>query len=352
MIDQHHQPQNESEPSHEQHTKRPTPAAGSGYFGPDDTETGTVEQRVSMLALFALLGVFASMILGCGGLIGTLAGLPVAWGVFVGPVVGLLSSACAFIALRVILTSGGRVMGRFPALLALFVGLGITTLTGFTAIAAGLTASASKNLAPIVSDVAIGSQAGRRTLALRNLSTAAQNELTQERLERFGELLQRELGVVTGASAEFDIVIGSRRVLQDSPGAYDITQAELADLPRPVWLRYTDGAGQPARVIAYVSVDLFDRESELAEASQAEDEAADDAAESTNGVDDSDASGDGDASETELDAEVRPFTQAREASVIVSDIAVIVSPNRAVLLRERGPAFKIAELIGWEIVED
>lgn len=324
--------------------------AGSGYFGPESAVSGgesdAQAQSLNMLAPVALAGVFVSIVLGCGGLVGTLLGYPVGWAVFSGPVVGLVSSAAAFIALRQILTSGGRLMGRFPALLALFVGLGITTLTGFTALAALLVASASKNLAPIVADVAIGAQQGWQTQALDDLSTAAKEDVDADRLAMFGSLLQRELGTVTGANAGFDIVVGSRNVIAESPGAQFVTQAELAELPRPVWLEFDRADGSSDRVIAYVAFDLFDREAELrdAEARSSEQQpTTDDDAES---IDEEGDLAPGDGGE----GGVRSFRDAREAAVIVSDIAVVVGPNRVVLLREAGPLSELSEKMGWEVV--
>jgi hypothetical protein len=304
------------------------------------------EQRLSMLAVLALLGVFASIFLGIGGIVGTLMGWPVTWAVLVGPIMALVSSVAAFVSLRKILTSGGVLMGRFAATLALFVGLGITTLTGFAALAAMLTLSSSKNLAPIVEDAAIGAQDVRMTLATRGLSTAAKEDLSRERLALFGELLMRELGDVTGASADMSLLVEARNVMADSPYAefVDPEAFALEDAPRPVWLEYTDAAGNPAKVIAYVSLDLFDREAELRAVEPRSERGAGGGERSEEG--DELAPGDGG------EGGVRSYDDARVAAVIVSDIAVVVGPNRVVLLREDGPSSRIAELLGWDVVAE
>jgi hypothetical protein len=294
---------------------QPEPAVAAATPG---DEPDTVAFALS--GLIALVGAVLAIILGCGGIAGVVL-LP-DWTitlVLVAPVLALASAVLAGVTLVRIKNAGGELIGRTPAILGLFVGLGATALLGATVAAGLLTLAGSRQLAPVAADFARAAVTDQNAAAQQLLSEPVRRTIEQQRIDAFAEAVERELGVPVAGRAGPSLIGEARSVMASAPGA---ATARISPdrQPRPFWLEFdaSPAAGSPdpaapatppARAFAYGFVN-------------------------------------------------QDALQARE--VLLDDLLILTpappnSPSaggerRAIILQPDGPARFVADQLGWEIV--
>lgn len=205
------------------------------------------QAQLSLLAAGSFVMALAALIGGCGSLALSVTVAPgAAAGVLAAPVIGLVAVVLGFLSLRQIERARGVVVGRPLGIAGLFLGILAAAVLGFMAMAALLTLSGSKALAPVAAELVVSIQEGRPARAREILSQLANDDLSAERLGAVGGAVRTNLGLVTGSDAGFDLIYESRRVVARSPGQASVSQS---DMPRPVWLVFND-----KRALAYVFV--------------------------------------------------------------------------------------------------
>ncbi len=206
--------------------------------------------RLSGAALGAFGMVVLAVVIGCGSLATSVfAGWNVWVGVLVAPLFALNGCILAFLALKAIERSNGRVMGRPLALVALFCGVGVTAIQGALVLLALVTLSASSTLAPVGAELVGYAQADRDRLARGLLAEDVSESMSDADLDRFAATVRDRLGTVTDSSAGFGLILDARRVFSDA-GPMEGYQPDADDLPRPIYLHFGD-----RRVLTYVFTD-------------------------------------------------------------------------------------------------
>ncbi|MFU8827832.1 MAG: hypothetical protein ACNA8P_00170 [Phycisphaerales bacterium] len=261
---------------------------------PDENTPEGPSARLSTMALGSMLLVFAAIVIGCGSLLASSLGGWNTWvGVLIGPLIALNGCVLAFVALRSIERSSDQVVGRPLALIALFVGVGVTAIQGALVLLALVTLSASSTLAPVGAELVGYAQADRQRLARQVLSTEASATLSDDDLRVFAETVRQELGTVSGASASFRLIRDARGAMAEA-GALDGYNPDPADRPRPIYLNFGE-----RRVLAYVYTDQ----------------------------------------DALLDKQIR-----------IRDLFIYHEPGRVILLQEDGPGASFARAAGWTVV--
>jgi hypothetical protein len=205
--------------------------------------------RLSGTALASFLLVLGSILLGCGSLAGSIFAGWNSWvGVLAAPLLALNGCVLAFISLRSIERTP-HLLGRPLALVALFVGVGVTAIQGALVLLALVTLSASSTLAPVGAELVGSAQADRPGLTRQVLSEELAQTLSDEQIRAFGAVIREQRGKVTGSGAGFGLIIDARRVFAEA-GPLDGYDPEAAEMPRPIYLRFGDD-----RLLAYVYTD-------------------------------------------------------------------------------------------------
>lgn len=220
--------------------------------GPPERATPPVEPptRLSSAALASLLLVLAAILIGCGSLLGSMFGGWNSWvGVLVAPLIALNGCVLAFVGLRSIERSSERLAGRPIALVALFLGVGVTAIQGALVLLALVTLSASSTLAPVGAELVGYAQADRQRLTRQVLSEDLSDDMSDEQIRAFASVVRDRLGTVSGSGAGFSLILDARRAFGDA-GAMEGYSPDAADMPRPIYLRFGD-----ERVLAYVYTD-------------------------------------------------------------------------------------------------
>ena len=228
---------------HPSHSSAETPEAPS---------PGTTAQaaRLSGAALASILLVFGAIVVGCGSLATSIFGGWNSWvGVLIAPLLALNGCILAFLALRGIERQPEELLGRPLALIALFVGVGVTAIQGALVLLALVTLSASSRLAPVGAELVGSAQNGRPGLTRQVLNEDMARDLTDAQIASFAQAIDRQHGTVTGSGAGFGLILDARRVFSEA-GPMDGYDPDAADMPRPVYLRFGD-----ERVLAYVWID-------------------------------------------------------------------------------------------------
>ncbi|MCR9216662.1 MAG: hypothetical protein ACFHWZ_04530 [Phycisphaerales bacterium] len=215
-----------------------------------ETPTEPRTARLSGAALGAFGMVVLAVVIGCGSLATSVfAGWNVWVGVLVAPLFALNGCILAFLALKSIERSNGRVMGRPLALVALFCGVGVTAIQGALVLLALVTLSASSTLAPVGAELVGYAQADRDRLARGLLAEDVSESMSDADLDRFAATVRDRLGTVTDSSAGFSLILDARRVFSEA-GPMEGYQPDAENLPRPIYLHFGD-----RRVLTYVFTD-------------------------------------------------------------------------------------------------
>jgi len=205
--------------------------------------------RLSGTALASILLVLGAILLGCGSLAGSIFAGWNSWvGVLAAPLIALNGCVLAFISLRSI-EREPHLMGRPLALVALFVGVGITAIQGALVLLALVTLSGSSALAPVGAELVGSAQADRLGLSRQVLSQELAQSLSDEQIRAFGAVIREQRGRVTGSGAGFGLILDARRVFAEA-GPLDGYDPDVANMPRPIYLRFGDD-----RLLAYVYTD-------------------------------------------------------------------------------------------------
>lgn len=220
--------------------------AGTVPSGPG----GDASARLSSASLASFGLVVLALVIGCGSLATSIfAGWNVWVGVLVAPLFALNGCILAFLSLRAIERSGGRLMGRPLALVSLFCGVGVTAIQGALVLLALVTLSASSTLAPIGAELVGYALADRDRLTRGLLAEDVSERLSDADLERFASAVRDRLGPVTDSSAGFGLILDARRAFSEA-GPMEGYQPDAEELPRPVYLHFGE-----RRVLAYVFTD-------------------------------------------------------------------------------------------------
>lgn len=158
--------------------------------------------------------------------------------ILVMPLLGVSACVIGFFALRDIKNSQGRLKGRVPALIGVFLGLLTATIQGAAGIGALRTYMDLRNtLAPAMGRLFIALDRGEPATAALYLSKSTQAP-TQETLARVTGELRARLGACRGA--EFDLEV--LKLASDLARSGTPTQSPTpVDLPRSVRLIYEKG---------------------------------------------------------------------------------------------------------------
>jgi len=215
-----------------------------------DPTIPTQTARLSGTALASILLVFGAIVVGCGSLATSIFAGWNSWiGVLIAPLLALNGCILAFLSLRSIERQPEELLGRPLALIALFVGVGVTAIQGALVLLALVTLSASSRLAPVGAELVGSAQNGRPGLTRQVLSEDLAKDLTDVQISSFAQAIDRQHGTVTGSGAGFGLILDARRVFSEA-GPMDGYDPDAADMPRPIYLRFDD-----ERVLAYVYTD-------------------------------------------------------------------------------------------------
>ena len=232
-----------------EHMNETEPGESGGAVAADGT-VAPANARLSGAALAAFCLVVLSVVIGCGSLVtSVLAGWNVWVGVLVAPLLALNGCILAFLSLRGIERSGGELMGRPLALVALFCGVGVTAIQGALVLLALVTLSASSTLAPVGAELIGYAQGDQDRLARGLLGEAVSEAMTDEDLDAFARAVTDRLGAITDSSAGFGLILDARRACNDA-GPMEGYEPDADDLPRPIYLHFGED-----RVLTYVFID-------------------------------------------------------------------------------------------------
>lgn len=187
---------------------------------------------LAVVSTFGCMAAAALVFLGQGWAAAVVIGLPILGGsaVFLG-----------WLALRDIRASGGRLTGRVPALVGMFLGLMSAVTQGSFGVGAMLVYSSfPHSLRPVVQRLFIAMDRAESAAAGSQLSPSTQAP-TPERLDRVGAELHRRLGRCLGAEFDLSVVMDSRRfasTLVPAPGSAPATTEAI----KPARVVYEKGA--------------------------------------------------------------------------------------------------------------
>lgn len=265
---------------------------------PDVTAQAQTEAQTARLsgrALGAFGLVVLAVVIGCGSLATSIfAGWNVWVGVLVAPLFALNGCILAFLGLKAIERSGGRLMGRPLALAALFCGVGVTAIQGALVLLALVTLSASSTLAPVGAELIGYVQADRDRLARNLLADDVAEGMSEADLERFAQAIDGRLGTISNSGAGFGLILDARRAFSEA-GPMEGYQPEAEELPRPIYLYFDD-----RRVLAYVFIDQ---------------------------------------------------RSLQDKKIRIRDMLLLLGDGSAIALAPDGPAKELADAAGWEIVD-
>lgn len=250
--------------------------------------------RLSGAALASFGLVLGAIVIGCGSLATSIFAGWNSWiGVLVAPLLALNGCILAFMALRSIERDPEGLIGRPLALVALFVGVGVTAIQGALVLLALVTLSASARLAPVGAEMVGSAQNARPGLTRQVMSEDLGRSLSDEQIAAFADALRDRRGVVTGSGAGFGLILDARRVFAEV-GPMEGYDPDAADLPRPIYLRFGD-----ERVLAYVYTDP---------------------------------------------------EALRDQKIRIRDMLVLLGPGEVAVLDPTGPAMDLADAAGWRVV--
>lgn len=212
----------------------------SGQEVPRTSAEGGAEPRLSgkaalagILALSSLGGCVVALLLVTVGLVQAFAI------VLVMPVLGLSGAAMGYLAMRDIRRSEGKLKGRVPALLGLFLGLLTASIQGAAGIGVLRTYMDAKNtLAPAMGRLFIAMDRGEDATAQLFLSQSSDMPDAERRAAMIAALRER-FGACRGASFDLNTIVEGRDLAASgSSKPIDPTQV---DLPRTVRLVFEKG---------------------------------------------------------------------------------------------------------------
>ncbi len=222
----------------------------------DHDHRGQSPHPAARLSLGAIagMGLVVFSVLACVVSIGAvLAGnLSMAAVILPLPILGLTGATLGFLALRRIGRSKGTLIGRGPAVFALFVGLPSAIIQGAFALGPMRVWWDIRNtLAPAATTFAADLASGDANAARARMSVGASSALSDERLADFSTQLTATLGTPITAQATTWLFSEIRRLGARSPGTPAAPNPRPAGPPpRPVEL-----VGPNARVLAYFFLD-------------------------------------------------------------------------------------------------
>ena len=266
---------------------------------PRTSAGGVVEPRLSgkaalagILALSSLCGCVVALLLVTVGLVQAFAI------VLVMPLLGVSGAAMGYLAMRDIRKSEGKLKGRVPALVGLFLGLLTASIQGAAGIGVLRTYMDAKNtLAPAMGRLFIALDRGEDATAERFLSQSSDMPGAARRSAMIGALRAR-FGACRGASFDLGTIIEGRDLASGSAKPIDPTRV---DLPRTVRLVFEKGE---ALLLVWLDNPALEK------------------------------------------GEVRMY----DALVVLSAGGGAKGPAEVMLLRGDGPAFKVASGFGMKVV--
>ena len=266
----------------------------------DDTRTGEVA-RAEVYSPWAA----ASLVLVLVSFGGCLVTVPLAY--FVSPMIGVAIFALPVIALLAVITggvglvqinrSGGRVGGRYAAMIGVIVGLGLAALQGSVVFGASVYwVAISDNIRPAMQTFADAASESEWGDVRALFSEETGESVSDDRLARFWDAIEPTDDPAARGEAEFGIgvLMETREALAaaaDTSGSATVEEAMF-----PVRLGWSDGSGS----IVYVYADPESLE---------------------------------------------------KGSVRIADLLVVNTDGTAVTLRPDGPAAATARGAGWEVRE-
>lgn len=192
--------------------------------------------KAALAGILALISLSACVVSTLLVLVGLVQAFAV---VIVLPVLGISAAVLGFVSLREIGKSEGRLKGRVPALIGLFLGLLSASIQGAAGIGGLRTYMDLKNnLAPAMGRLFIAMDRGEDSTAEMHLSKSTEMPTSQRRAALIA-LLRERFGASRGAI--FDVqTISDGRELAASGGSTPMDPTQV-DLPRTVRLVFDRG---------------------------------------------------------------------------------------------------------------
>ncbi|MBL0926678.1 MAG: hypothetical protein IBJ11_03370 [Phycisphaerales bacterium] len=216
----------------------PTPNASAARL----SGTAALSAVLAMVSLAACVTAAAAALLGFPAALAAIVVLPV---------LGLTAAVLGFTSLSIVRRSGGRVIGRVPALIGLFLGLTSAIIQGAFALSVLRVYFDLRNAAaPAVSRMVYAADRGDLSGLRATLSEKASADLTDARAAEFGAALRREAGTIAGAEVRLGTLIRTFEAGRRAARSGSVQPLAEGVLPKPVEI-----VGDRATLLAYVIVD-------------------------------------------------------------------------------------------------
>jgi hypothetical protein len=210
--------------------------SGSGSGGVAAAEAPVMSAKAALAGILALASLSACVVSLLLVLVGLIQAFVV---VMVLPVLGIAGAVLGYVSLREIGKSQGRLKGRVPALIGLFLGLLTASIQGAAGIGVLRTYMDAKNtLAPAMGRLFIAMDRGEESTAELHLSQSSETPGAAKRGAMIAAL-RAKFGACRGAT--FDLATISEGRALATAGGSTPTGPMQVDLPRTVRLVFERG---------------------------------------------------------------------------------------------------------------
>ena len=210
---------------------------------PDPPGQSESETQISGKAVAAAACALGSILACAGSVAAAVSGNSgVIVVVFALPLLGLTATGLGLLGLREIKRGQGRITGRFPALIGVFLGLLSAVVQGAFGFGVLRTYMDNRNaLAPAVGRAFTELDQDQWKLASMGFTPEDQKGPSRERLESVVKQLHAELGACRGAEFDWSVFQESIAVASAVPKSTAAQAPMPADLPRPTRLVFERG---------------------------------------------------------------------------------------------------------------